>query len=185
MEEKINELSAYIAAQRKETDCVEDVCCHLANQNWSLGWSIERSKKHIEELERELLSAKETIDKLHVDLCKLDVHIVKSQEKIRDVKSKTGLLEMHVGVHSASLDNFSQCLNEAEEALNRCGQGWDHYDRDHQWNVLMGHHISQWTCTHCQHLQRLDQQLEQLKILSVERSTPTTALILMGYLPTP
>ena len=73
MEEKINKLSANIAAQHKETDRVEDVCCRLANQNWSLGQSIKRSEKRIKELERESLSAKETINKLCVNLCKLNI----------------------------------------------------------------------------------------------------------------
>ena len=36
MMEKITELSADIAAQHKETSWVKDICCCLANQNWSL-----------------------------------------------------------------------------------------------------------------------------------------------------
>ena len=128
-----------------------------------MGRSIERSTKCIEDLERESLSAKETINKLHANLRKLDIHVIKAQEKIKDFESKKSLLEMHIGVHSESLNNFSQHLNMVEEALDHCGKGWDHYDRDQKWNIIMAHSMSQHTYVHCQHLHQLDLQLEDIK----------------------
>ena len=103
LEEKIVGLSNIIATQCQGTECVEESGRCLANQNWLLGRSVERLEKRVEESERELLSAKETINKLCVDLCELNIHIVEVQEKLKDVESKNSLTEMHIHAHNTSL----------------------------------------------------------------------------------
>ena len=158
--EQIAELSSDVRDQRQRTESAEETVRRLANQNWSLGRTVERLERRVDELEKELVSAKDTIDKLRVDLCELDIHVVEAQEKLKDVESKNGLTEMHIHAHNDSLDDFSQRLDIAEETLERCGECWDRYNRDQRWNTIMCHAISQQTRAHREHLHLLDIQLE-------------------------
>ena len=158
--EQIAELSSDVHDQCQRTKSAEETVRCLANQNWSLGRTVERLERRVDELEKESLSAKDTIDKLHFDLCKLNIHVIKVQEKLKDVESKNGLTEMHIHAHNDSLDDFSQRLDVAEETLERCGACWDSYDRDQRWNTILCHSISQQVRAHREHLRILDIQTE-------------------------
>ena len=50
-----------------------------------------------------------------------------------------------------------------EGALNYCGDGWDHYNQDQKWNVIMAHFMSQHTHAHYQRLHLLDLQLGDIE----------------------
>ena len=170
--EQIAELSSDVRDQRQRTESAEETVCCLVNQNWLLGHTVERLERRVDELEKESLSTKDTIDKLRVDLCELDIHVVEIQEKLKDVESKNGLTEMHIHAHNNSLDDFSQRLDIAEETLERCGECWDRYERDQRWNTIMCHAISQRTQAHREHLHLLNIQMEIVEDTCQGHSAP-------------
>ena len=143
LEKKMARMSHDVSAQRAETEHLNTAVCCLADQNWSQGQDLARKDQRIKELKEEMLAVKVGLEDQRVNHCDLNITVVEVQEWVKDLESCIEWINKLHNTHSKSLDNFSICLDNAEETLEEFKGNWRKYDQDQKWNGMMTHLNSQ------------------------------------------
>ena len=95
----------------------------------------------------------------------LDIIVIKVQEQVKDLESWVKWINNLYNTHSASLDNFSICINNTKETLEEFEGNWRKYDQDQKWNILMAHLNCQ-----CRYILQRKLDMVETKVSNIEET---------------